>query len=58
MIDFLIFYYFFSVLFQLGYIDYTSTTIFQKILLVLIAVILAPVLVPFNLGYYVYNNIK
>ena len=58
MIDFLIFYYFFSVLFQLGYIDYTSTTIFQKILLVLIAVILAPVLVPFNLGCYVHDNIK
>lgn len=58
MIDFLIFYYFFSVLFQLGYINYDSTTIFQKVLLVLIAIIFAPVLVPFNLGYYVYNNIK
>ena len=51
-----LFYYIFSVLFMIGYIDTESETIFSKLLAYFIALIIAPIFFPINIGYYVRKN--
>ena len=60
MIIFLIFYHIFSVVFQVGYVasDYCNRTWkwFEIALLVLAILILSPIMFPYNLGRYIYEN--
>jgi len=58
LIDILIFYYIFSVLFMIGYVDayIKGETIYDKLYIYFLVLITAPVMLPFNIGYYVYKN--
>ena len=59
MTPFLIFYYIFSVLFQIGYCDFTVLRGWQKVVgLFIIIPIVAPFALPINLGAYIYDNTK
>ena len=60
MITFLIFYYFFSVFFSVGYdssdADYASWKWFEIATLVIFIIALSPIMLPYNLGRYIYEN--
>lgn len=51
----LIFYYIFSVLFMIGYVN-NNGSIWFKILLYLSLFVVSPIMLPINIGYYVYKN--
>lgn len=55
---FLIFYYIFSVIFMLGYVDFKTESKFWwvKILGFVAILIIAPFLMPFNIGTYIWRN--
>lgn len=57
MIEFIcIFYYIFSVLFMIGYVDNTGKPISFKIVLYIGLFILSPIMFPINIGYYIREN--
>ena len=56
LINILIFYYIFSVLFMIGYVDTRGETIYGKLFIYFIVLIIAPIMFPINIGYYVYKN--
>ena len=57
MIEFIcVFYYIFSVLFMIGYIDDTCEPISFKIVLYIGLFILSPIMFPINIGYYIREN--
>ena len=57
MIEFIcLFYYIFSVLFIIGYVDCTGEPIWFKIVIYIGAFILSPILLPINIGYYIHKN--
>lgn len=58
IISILIFYYIFSVLFMIGYVDayIKGETIYDKLFIYFLVLITAPIVFPFNIGYYVYKN--
>lgn len=56
LIDILIFYYIFSVLFMIGYVDWTDESIWLKIILYIGLFIMSPIMLPINIGYYIYKN--
>lgn len=57
MIEFIcVFYYIFSVLFMIGYVDTGGETIFSKLFIYFIVLIIAPIMFPINVGCYVYKN--
>lgn len=59
MISFLIFYYLFSVLFEIGYCDFSGMKTWEKIVALFVLIpIIAPFAMPINLGRYVYDNTK
>ena len=59
MIPFLIFYYIFSVLFEIGYCNFAVLKGWEKIAaLFTIIPIVAPFAFPINLGVYIYDNTK
>lgn len=58
MIPFLIFYYIFSVLFQIGYCDFSTLKGWEKVMGLIIITIVAPTAFPINLGRYIYDNTK
>lgn len=54
--EILLFYYIFSVLFMIGYVDTKSMNKWMIIGAFFINLIIAPIVVPINIGYYVYQN--
>ena len=57
MIEFIcLFYYIFSVLFMIGYVDNTCETIYCKLLIHFTVLIIAPIMFPVIIGYYVHKN--
>ena len=56
LISILIAYYIFSVLFMIGYVNIKGETIYYKLCIYFLVLIVAPVMLPFNIGYYVYKN--
>lgn len=57
MIEFIcLFYYIFSVLFMIGYVDDTTESIFVKLLIYFTVLIIAPIMFPFTIGYYIRKN--
>ena len=54
--DILIFYYIFSVLFMIGYVDDTGEPVWLKIILYIGLFIMSPIMLPINIGHYVYKN--
>lgn len=53
----LTFYWIFSIIFMLGYLDFNGeNSLWVKIVGGILALILAPILFPLNLGYHVYKN--
>ena len=57
MIEFIcVFYYVFSVLFMIGYVNTRDETIFSKLFIYFIVLIIAPIMFPINIGYYVCKN--
>lgn len=52
----LLFYYIFSVLFMIGYIDFSDMKMSSIIGTCLIMLIIAPVALPINIGYYIHKN--
>lgn len=59
MISFLIFYYAFSLLFMIGYCDFTVLKGWEKVMALFIIIpIVSPFAFPINLGSCIYDNIK
>lgn len=56
IISILIFYYIFSVLFMIGYIDVGRESIWLKIVIYIGLLIMSPIMFPINIGYYVSKN--
>ena len=57
MITFFIFYLIFSVFFMLGYADFSLLNgCWEVILAIILAIIFAPIMFPYNLGAYIYKN--
>ena len=58
LISILIFYYIFSVLFMIGYFDINmeDETIYCKLFIYFVVLIIAPITFPINIGYYVRKN--
>lgn len=57
MIEFIcVFYYIFSVLFMIGYVDDTGEPIWFKIVLYVGLFIISPIMFPINIGYYIRKN--
>ena len=60
LISILIFYYIFSVLFMIGYVDVNTKDetiyIYTKMYIYFLVLITAPIMFPFNIGYYIYKN--
>ena len=57
MIEFIcIFYYIFSVLFMIGYVDDAGEPIWIKIVLYILLFIISPIMFPINIGYYIHEN--
>lgn len=54
--EILLFYYIFSVLFMVGYINTNGMKAWQIVFASLLMLIIAPIVVPINIGYYVYQN--
>jgi len=52
----LIFYYIFSVLFMIGYENTHNESIGMKILISIVTILSAPIMLPVNLGYWIYKN--
>ena len=50
---FLIFYYIFSILFMIGYVKFGSMKLWGVILFILILALTSPILMPFNIGWYI-----
>ena len=56
MIPFLIFYYSFSVLFEIGYCNFSELKTWEKIVALFVLIpIIAPFAMPINLGIVVYD---
>lgn len=56
MLGFLIFYYWFSVLFMIGYVDVNEFNgIWLRISAVIFTLIFAPIIMPINLGYAIHK---
>ena len=51
-----VFYYIFSVLFMIGYVNNIDESILFKIVFYVGLLIIAPIMFPINIGYYVYKN--
>ena len=59
IIFFLIFYYLFSVLFAFGYGEGREPLKWwETILFIIIVLIFSPIMFPFNLGTFIYDNTK
>lgn len=59
MIPFLIFYYLFSVLFEIGYCDFSVLKTWEKIVALFVIIpIIAPFAMPINLGVFIYDYTK
>ena len=57
MIEFIcVFYYMFSVLFMIGYVDTRDETIYYKLFIYFIVLIISPIMFPINIGYYIREN--
>lgn len=56
LINILIFYYVFSVLFMIGYVDDKYEPTPTKILIYLSLVVVSPIMFPINIGYYIRKN--
>ena len=57
MMEFIcLFYYIFSVLFMIGYVDTRGETIFSKLFIYFMVLITAPIMFPINIGYYIRKN--
>lgn len=54
--EILLFYYIFSVLFMVGYVNTNGMKAWQIVFASLLMLIIAPIVVPINIGYYVYQN--
>ena len=54
--EILLFYYIFSVLFMIGYVDTNGMKAWMKVGCFLLILIIAPVFFPINVGYYVCQN--
>ena len=54
--EILLFYYIFSVLFMVGYVNTNGMKAWMIIVAFFINLIIAPIVVPINIGYYVYQN--
>ena len=54
--EILLFYYIFSVLFMVGYVNTKGMKTWMIIVAFFINLIIAPIVVPINIGYYVYQN--
>ena len=54
--EILLFYYIFSVLFMVGYVDINGLKIWKIVVIYLLTLIIAPIVVPINIGYYIYQN--
>lgn len=54
--DILIFYYIFSILFMIGYIDTKHDSLWLKIVFYIGLFIISPIMFPINIGYYVRKN--
>ena len=54
--EYLLFYYIFSVLFMIGYVNTRDETIFSKLFIYFIVLIIAPIIFPINVGYYISKN--
>lgn len=54
---FCIFYWIFSEFFMLGYADFDQLNTFWEVVLgIILAIIFAPIMFPYNLGAYIYKN--
>lgn len=53
-----VFYYIFSVLFMVGYADTKNLQWWEVGAIVLLNAIIAPIIVPINIGYYIRKNSK
>ena len=56
IMEILLFYYIFSVLFMVGYVNTNSMKAWQIVVVSLLMLIIAPIVVPINIGYYIYQN--
>lgn len=58
MVNFLIFYYLFSLFFMFGYVNirFLGESVGLKIAAFIVVLITAPFLFPFNVGAYIYKN--
>ena len=57
MIEFIcLFYYMFSVLFMIGYVNTRAESIYGKLFIYFIVLIISPIIFPINVGYYVSKN--
>ena len=56
LISILMFYYIFSVLFIIGYVDSRGETVLFKLFIYFIVWIIAPIMFPINIGYYMRKN--
>ena len=54
--EILLFYYIFSVLFMVGYVNTNGMKAWQIVVTSLLMLILAPIFFPINLGYYICRN--
>ena len=54
--EILLFYYIFSVLFMVGYVNTNGMKAWQIVIVSLLTLIIAPIVVPINIGYYIYQN--
>ena len=54
--EILLFYYIFSVLFMVGYVHTDNMKAWQIVAVSLLMLIMAPILFPINIGYYIYRN--
>ena len=56
LINILMFYYIFSVLFMIGYVNTEDDKVWVKIVIHLLLLIIAPIMFPINIGYYIHKN--
>lgn len=56
IMEILLLYYIFSVLFMIGYVDIKGMKVWTIIGTYLLMLIIAPILFPINIGYYIYQN--
>ena len=51
-----LFYYVFSVLFMIGYVNTEDDKVWVKIVIHLSLLVIAPIMFPINIGYYIRKN--